>query len=191
NRINRLTVAFSVQGHCNYLREAFSDYPNPSIVVAYDTRIFKDILQTYDFLGTDNPLLNLTSRALAHDACEIYAGNGYVVHTPDQSLPTAFLSTPELSFSIRHLKALGGINVSASHNHPDDNGFKFYNIEGAQDIPPKDEELSSFMHGVSEVKRIPFETAKQQGRISSLDEETHQSYLDTNLKLRTTTESPK
>ena len=184
NRINSTTVELSVQGHCNYLRETFPAAESPTIVVAFDTRAFSDISNAYDFLGPDHLLLGLTSRALAYQACEIYAGNGFSVKVPDMAAPTAYLSTPELSFLIRHLHALGGINVSASHNHPDDNGFKFYNIEGAQDIPPTDEELTSFMSGVREVKRMAFDEAVEKGVIRKLPAELHEAYIATNLKLQ-------
>lgn len=185
NRINSLIVSLSIQGHCNYLRTIFDPSNSSPIVVAFDTRIFQDISHTYDFLGTDNLLLNLTSRNLAHEASEIYAGNGFVVYIPDPEVQNAYLSTPELSFAIRHLQALGGVNVSASHNHPDDNGFKFYNRQGAQDIPPKDEELASFMNDISEIKRMPFDAARTQGLILAQEPEVHKAYISTNLKLRT------
>ncbi len=185
NRVNDLTVSLSVQGHCNYLRKAFGTCDSLPIVIAFDTRIFRDISNTYDFLGSVNPLLNLTSRALAYKACEIYAGNGFVVRIPDPQSETAYLSTPELSFSIRQLNAVGGVNVSASHNHPDDNGFKFYNRDGAQDIPPKDEELASYMNDVLEIRRMVFDVARERGHILVLDPGVHQAYISTNLSLRT------
>jgi phosphoglucomutase/phosphomannomutase len=182
NRINQATVALSVQGHCNYLRQTF---PNDAltVVVAYDTRVFRDISKTYEFLGDDHPVLGLTSRALARQACEIYAGNGISAFVPDLTVETSCLSTPELSFAIRHLKAAGGINVSASHNHPDDNGFKFYNREGAQDIPPVDQFLTSFMDNVEVVNRLTFAEGLDRGVIQVLPPEVHHAYLATNLKL--------
>ena len=47
---------------------------------------------------------------------------------------TTYISTPELSFAIRYLHATAGLNISASHNHPDDNGGKFYNDRGGQEV---------------------------------------------------------
>jgi phosphoglucomutase len=185
NRINRITVSLSVQGHCNFLKQAFSSVDRAPIVVAFDTRIFRDISHTYDFLGSQHQLLGLTSRALAYAACEIYAGNGFVVYITDPKSDRAYLSTPELSFQIRYLKAYGGINVSASHNHPDDNGFKFYNREGAQDVPPTDEILTSFMKDIAQVNRLPFDSAVEQGYIRTLPGRSHEAYISTNLKLRT------
>ena len=183
NRINPVTVALSVQGHCNYLRATKS--PSGKVVVAFDTRIFADISGIYAFLGAGHPLLNLTSRLLAISACEIYAGNGFEVYTPLLAAPgsPAYLSTPELSFAIRRLGALGGMNVSASHNHPDDNGFKFFNAQGAQDVPPADQEMTGYMLDVKGIQRIPFETAVARGLIQPIPPEVHEQYIQTNLAL--------
>ena len=183
NRINPVTVALSVQGHCNYLRATKS--PSGKVVVAFDTRIFADISGIYAFLGAGHPLLNLTSRLLAISACEIYAGNGFEVYTPLLAAPgsAAYLTTPELSFAIRRLGALGGMNVSASHNHPDDNGFKFFNAQGAQDVPPADQEMTGYMLDVKGIQRIPFETAVARGLIQPVPPEVHEQYIQTNLAL--------
>ena len=108
---------------------------------------------------------------------------------PDINTPTTFLSTPELSFLIRQLQAIGGVNVSASHNHPDDNGFKFYTSEGAQDIPPADEVLANVMNVVSTVRRMPFKDALQRGLLQTLTQETHKTYINLNLALRSHPES--
>ena len=189
NRINELTVAMSVQGHCNFLRKQFGD-ALLNIVVAFDTREFTDIAGTYDFLGQSNPLLRLTSRKLARIACEIYAANGCAVWVPGLGPESVYLSTPELSFAIRHLKAIGGINVSASHNHPDDNGFKFFNEEGAQDIPPKDQYITTFMEKVEEIRRMSFDDGVQKGLIREVPPDLHTAYLAANLALRNRTVVP-
>ena len=184
NRINRITVSMSVQGHCNFLRETGALERGRRIVVAFDTRQFADIAGTYSFLGSDNPLLGLTSRDLARLACEIYAANGFEVFTAGLNAEREYLSTPELSFAIRHLGALGGMNVSASHNHPDDNGFKFFNRQGAQDVPPTDQEMASFMSEVAEIRRTPFEEARAAGSIQPLPASLHAAYVEVNLALR-------
>ncbi len=184
NRINRITVSMSVQGHCNFLRETGAADRSRRVVVAFDTRQFADIAGTYAFLGRDNPLLELTSRDLARLACEIYAGNGFEPFVAGLNAEHEYLSTPELSFAIRYLEAAGGMNVSASHNHPDDNGFKFFNRQGAQDVPPTDQEMASFMSDVSEIRRAAFEDALRDCAIHPLPESLHAAYLDANLALR-------
>lgn len=184
NRINEATVALSVQGHCDYLRKTYPDVAAPFVVVAFDTRIFVDIAGTYKFLPGPHPLVGLRSRDLARQTCEIYAGNGVIAYFPGADSDSTYVTTPELSFLIRHLKALGGVNISASHNHPDDNGFKFYDREGGQEVPPTDEYLMSFMNDVREVKRAPFEEAVTQGLIRPLPADSHSRYIALNLSLR-------
>ena len=182
NRINPVTVAMSVQGHCSYLQEAGTS--EGRIVVAFDTRIFADIAHTYAFLGDANPLRGLTSRTLARLACEIYAANGFEVFVAGVQSDREYLSTPELSFAIRHLKALGGMNVSASHNHPDDNGFKFFNNQGAQDIPPTDQTMASYMGNVKEIRTMKFDDALAQGKACALPVDLHPAYIAANLAVR-------
>jgi phosphoglucomutase/phosphomannomutase len=174
----------SVQGHCNFLRQNYPSSASRKIVIAFDTRIFSDISKTYAFLDPASLLLGLTSRTLAHIACEIYAGNGFEVYVAGLHSEKEYLSTPELSFAIRHLEALAGMNVSASHNHPDDNGFKFFNEQGAQDVPPTDQSMASYMGGVTEIERTAFADAVADGRIRALPAELHAAYIGANLALR-------
>ena len=122
NRLNPTTVAMTVQGHCQYLRTTFPTRTDLAVVVANDVRVFNDIAGIYHFLGEDHPLLGVSSRSLARLACEIYAGNGIVAYFAEPSAAEAVMSTPELSYLIGELNAIGGINLSASHNPPDDNG---------------------------------------------------------------------
>ncbi|KPA08899.1 Alpha-D-phosphohexomutase, alpha/beta/alpha domain protein I domain protein, partial [Candidatus Magnetomorum sp. HK-1] len=145
-------------------KNKYDSKDQPIVIVAFDVRIFKDIGRVFSFLPDNHPLINLYSSDLARIACEIYTGNGFTIYTSPEDKPNAFLSTPELSFLIKHYKAIGGINISASHNHPDDNGFKFYNPEAAQDIPPEDEHLDSYMNAESlTVNRMDYQTAKNKG----------------------------
>src|SRR5262249_55429110 len=124
------------------------------------------------------------SRALARLACEIYAANGFEVTVAGVHSEREYLSTPELSFAIRHLRALGGMNVSASHNHPDDNGFKFFNDQGAQDIPPTDQMMASYMGDVKEIRRMKFEDVLAQGKVQGVPTELHGAYIAANLAVR-------
>ena len=141
NRINPYTIALSVQGHCDYLRNAIGLKGEICVVVAFDVRKFCDLRGVYQ--GIDGILTDLTSRDLARDCATTYAANGVIAYVvgPLADEPGAkvcddrYISTPELSFLIRELGAAGGLNISASHNHPDDNGGKFYNLHGGQEIP--------------------------------------------------------
>src|SRR5919204_49418 len=71
-----------------------------------------------------NPVLGLSSKDLAHHAAGVYAANGVHAHTLPPDSPR-YMSTPEMSFAVRHLTAHGGLNLTPSHNPPHDNGLKF------------------------------------------------------------------
>lgn len=181
NRINPFTIASSVQGHVAYLQRRFPDASTLKVVIAYDVRRFHDIRGTYS-PDLRNPLLGLTSRDLARIAARVYAAAEVRVFT----LPASsrdYISTPELSFLIRFLGAHGGLNVSASHNHPDDNGSKFYNGEGGQEIPPDDEELASIVEQVRKIRVAGDEEVDASGLVVHIPREARQAFLEMNLAL--------
>jgi phosphoglucomutase len=193
NRINPHTICLSVQGHCEYLRGSFSASNDLSVVVAYDVRQFFDLRGKYR--GVDGVLSGLSSRDLARLSAEVYAANGIrtIVVGPlaDEGaftpVTSSFISTPELSFLIRELAAAGGLNISASHNHPDDNGGKFYNRDGGQEVPPNDELLLDAVERVAEVHAMPYAEARRRGMIHFAPVELHERYLEVNTALCPTT----
>src|SRR5205085_7356240 len=130
NRVHLWPMGASVQGHCDYLHLRFPGRTDLRVVVAYDVRRFLDTRQVYH-PDLPNPVRGLSSKDFAHHAACVYAANGVRIHTLPADSPR-YYATPELSFAIRHLAAHGGLNVSASHNPPDDNGGKFYDERGAQ-----------------------------------------------------------
>jgi phosphoglucomutase len=182
NRFNPATVAMTVKGHCNYLTAAFPGKAL-SVVVANDVRVFSDFAGVYGFLGKAHPLLGTTSRSIARLACEIYAGSGVAAYLAQPEADNSLLSTPELSFIIRELGAAGGVNISASHNPPDDNGIKVYDEYGGQPIPPYDQRLADTMEKVSEVRRIAFNQAFAQGMIREIPDSLHREYVDGYVRL--------
>jgi len=182
NRFNPTTAAMTVQGHCNYLSAAFAGR-ELSVIVANDVRVFNDFAGVYRFLGNDHPLLGTSSRSIARLACEIYAGNGVVAYLAEPEAAQSLLSTPELSFIIRRLGALGGVNISASHNPPDDNGIKVYDEYGGQPIPPHDQRLAHAMDQVTDVQRIPFEEALRWGLIRPIPDGMHDEYIEEYVRL--------
>ena len=177
NRINPFTIASSIQGHAEYLEARHG--AGLSVVVAYDVRRYDDARGELPE-GVPHPLTGITSRDFAELAAEVYAGNGVAVHILPRGA-TSYMSTPELSFAIRHLGAHGGLNVSASHNPPDDNGAKVYNHLGGQEIPPHDEALVKVVAQVGEVVRMPWDEALAAGRIRPIGPDVHAAYLETNL----------
>ncbi|MGD0224425.1 MAG: hypothetical protein ABSF71_19005 [Terriglobia bacterium] len=182
NRFNPTTVAMTVQGHCNYLSAAFPG-KELSVIVANDVRVFNDFAGVYRFLGSDHPLLGTSSRSIAKLACEIYAGNGVVAYFAEPDADQSLLSTPELSFIIRKLHARGGVNISASHNPPDDNGIKVYDEYGGQPIAPNDQRLADAMDQVTDVHRIDFAEALGRGLIRPIPEGLHGEYVAEYVRL--------
>jgi phosphoglucomutase/phosphomannomutase len=180
NRINHHTVETSAQGHADYLKRRFPDRDDLKVVLAYDVRIFNNLRGVYD-PARANPLLGMTSRDFARIAARVYGANGIGVWFPNPD-SSRFLSTPELSFSIRRLGADGGMNVSASHNHPDDNGAKIYNGEGSQETPPLDEEIATIIEATGSARSVEWEAAVGDGRIRWIPDEVHTAYIDANLR---------
>jgi phosphoglucomutase len=183
NRVNPTTIAITVQGHCEYLRSAFANVERLAVVVANDVRVFNDFAGAYKFLGPTHPLSGISSRSLGKLACEVYAGNGIAAYFAKPEADDALLSTPELSYLIRKVKAIGGVNISASHNPPDDNGIKVYDEYGSQPVAPNDERLVEAMDRVSTIKRLPFEQAVTQGLVRAVPRESHSEYVEGYVRL--------
>jgi phosphoglucomutase/phosphomannomutase len=176
NRMNLWTLGASVQGHCEYLRQRFPDAKAPHVVLAYDVRQFEDTRGVYN-RDLPNPVLHLSSREFCQYAAGVYAANGIHAHIlpPDSR---RFVPTPELSFTIRFLSAHGGLNMTASHNPPDDNGSKFYDERGAQPVPPEDQIMSEFVDQVAAIKHVPWPDAVRGGRVHFLDDAPHRAYIE-------------
>ena len=117
----------------------------------------------------------VNSVAFAHAAAEVCAANGIHVRIFESLRPT-----PELSFAVRYYGCQAGINVTASHNPKEYNGYKVYWADGAQ-LPPQHaaaiaqrlETLDMF----ADVKRVDFDTAVADGRIELLGEETDRMFM--------------
>lgn len=176
NRMNLWTLGASVQGHCEYLKERFPGIQPLRVVLAYDVRRFEDKNKRYN-PKLPNPVLHLSSRDFANYAVGVYVANGIHAHIlPADS--TRYLATPELSFAIRHLSAHGGLNISASHNPPDDNGGKFYDERGGQPVPPDDQIMADLVDQVTTIKTLTWAEATRTGRVLLLDQSAHKAYID-------------
>ncbi|WP_154891316.1 phospho-sugar mutase [Paenibacillus polysaccharolyticus] len=158
NRMNKYTVGRATQGFARYLLEQHGDKEGkPSVVIAHDSRHF-------------SPEFSL-------DAALVLAANGIVA-----KLYPSLRSTPQLSFSVRHLQATGGIVVTASHNPPEYNGYKVYNHEGGQLVPHEAEQVIQYIQEVpslADVKKMTREEAEAQGLLVWLGEEDDQAFVDT------------
>lgn len=175
NRMNLWTLGASVQGHCDYLKQKFPG-KQLSVALAFDVRKFLDNRKIYNS-QLPNPVLGLSSKDFCHHAAGVYAANGIHVHVlpPDSS---RYYATPELSFIIRHLNCHGGLNVSASHNPPDDNGGKFYDERGAQPVAPDDQIMSDLVDQVSTIRHLQWSEAVRSGMIHFLKDDVHRAYIE-------------
>jgi phosphoglucomutase/phosphomannomutase len=171
NRINPWTIQASAQGHSQYLLKNYGpEAATRGVVMTFDVRQYTQT-GVYDD-ARPNPVKDLDGRRLAQAAAEVYAANGirsYLFET--------VRSTPELSFAIRHLKAVSGDMFSASHNLPTDNGKKVYDEFGGQLIPPHDQALvDEVTRNVTAIRRMPFDEACRQGLVVFVGEEVDRAY---------------
>jgi phosphoglucomutase/phosphomannomutase len=176
NRMNMWTLGASVQGHCEYLKEQFPGVDPLKVALAYDVRQFEDKRRNYN-PDLPNPVLHVSSKDLAHYAACVYIANG--IHAwilPSDS--KRYMATPELSFAIRYLGAHGGLNISASHNPPDDNGGKFYDERGGQPVPPDDQIMADLVDQVREIKHLSWTDAQRSGRLHFMDDSPYRAYID-------------
>ena len=127
NRMNRVVVLQSAAGLARYLTEHFA--PECSVVIGYDARHNSDVF--------------------AHDTASIMQGAGVRAFVLPRPLPT-----PVLAFAIRHLGASAGVMVTASHNPPQDNGYKVYLEDGCQIVPPVDKEIAAMIDSVASSMRV-------------------------------------
>ena len=150
NRMNIYTVGMATQGFANYLKINFKDMKLISVVVCHDCRN--------------------NSRLFAETVANIFSANGIKVYLFDDLRPT-----PECSFAIRHLKAQAGVNITASHNPREYNGYKAYWDDGAQVLAPHDKGI------IDEVNKVKVEDVKFEGNkalIQIIGEDVDKVYLE-------------
>ena len=129
NRMNRVVVTRAAAGLAAYLREQGAGDGAP-VVVGYDARRNSDVF--------------------ARDTAEVLAGAGLRALVLPRPLPT-----PVLAFAIRRLGCVGGVMVTASHNPPQDNGYKVYLGDGSQIVPPADHDISTRIDAVGALDTVP------------------------------------
>lgn len=132
NRMNRYTVGSATQGLANYLKEAFADLPEISVAVGHDVRNH--------------------SREFAEIVANVFSANGIKVYLFD-----SFRPTPELSFAIRYFGCQSGVNITASHNPKEYNGYKAYWSDGAQIIAPHDVNIIDHVNRIKSIADVKFE----------------------------------
>lgn len=150
NRMNIYTVGMATQGFANYLKKNFAGRDSISVVVCHDCRN--------------------NSRLFAETVANIFSANGIKVYLFDDMRPT-----PECSFAIRYLKCQAGVNVTASHNPREYNGYKAYWEDGAQVLAPHDTGI------IDEVNKVKVEDVKFTGNnelIQIIGEDIDKVYLE-------------
>ena len=150
NRMNIYTVGMATQGFANYLKKSFANKETISVVVGHDCRN--------------------NSRLFAETVAAIFSANGIKVYLFDDLRPT-----PEVSFAIRELKCQGGVNLTASHNPKEYNGYKAYWDDGAQVLAPHDKGI------IDEVEKVRIEDVKFDANndlIQIIGKEIDDLYLD-------------
>jgi phosphomannomutase len=128
NRMNRAVVIRATAGLAAHL--AATGHAAEPVIVGYDARHLSD--------------------RFARDAAAVLAAAGFPVHLADRPLPT-----PVVAFGVTHLGCCAGVQVTASHNPPRDNGYKVYLGDGAQIVPPSDAEISAQIDAVGPLASVP------------------------------------
>jgi len=152
NRMNRVVVTRAAAGLAAYLRDEGAR-PGSSVVIGYDARFGSDVF--------------------ARDTAEVMSGAGFTPLVMPRPLPT-----PLLAFAIRELACVAGVMVTASHNPPEDNGYKVYLGDGSQIVPPADSGIAERIAAVGALADVPRGDA---GRV--LGDEIVDRYLDTVAEL--------
>ncbi|NLK38737.1 MAG: phospho-sugar mutase [Clostridiales bacterium] len=160
NCMNVYTVAHATQGFANLINKEKDAHRG--VVIGYDSRN--------------------NSALFAKTVAEVLAANNIPVHLFNDIRPT-----PEVSFAIRRLGCLAGINITASHNPKEYNGYKAYWEDGAQLPPDHAHTVSDFIASIDifeDVKRIDFNTAKKAGKVKIIGNEIDDAYIETLLLQR-------
>ena len=147
NRMNRVVVTRAAAGLAAYLKD--TGHAGGSVVIGFDARHNSDVF--------------------ARDTAEIMTGAGLKAFVMPRTLPT-----PLLAYAIRELGCAAGVMVTASHNPPQDNGYKVYLGDGSQIVPPADSEIADRIAAVGALADLPRGDA---GKV--VGEEIVDRYLDT------------
>lgn len=151
NRMNRVVVTRAAAGLARYLLD--TGHTRGSVVIGYDARHNSDVF--------------------ARDTAEVMTGAGLTAYVLPRPLPT-----PVLAFAIRELGCAAGVMVTASHNPPQDNGYKVYLGDGSQIVPPADSDIATRIAEVGALAGVPRGSS---GTV--LGEELVDRYLDTVAEL--------
>ena len=153
NRMNVYTVNQATQGLADYLN---SEFENPSVAIAYDSRIKSD--------------------TFAKSAACVLAANGIKVYFYERLVPT-----PMLSFAVRRLGCQSGIIITASHNPSKYNGYKCYDPNGYQMTDEAADKTYNFIQNVDMfegVKKTDFDTALAEGKVCYIEDWVYEEFYE-------------
>lgn len=152
NRLNVYVVKKATIGFAKYLLKHYPDAKERGVVIAHDNRLF--------------------SREFAEESARVLSLSGLNAYLFDSLRPT-----PELSFAVRELKAVGGIMITASHNPKEYNGYKVYDHNGCQLIPELITDLVSIIESLPDELDCQIEEVKDHGKIEILSSEIDDKFV--------------
>lgn len=148
NRLNKYTVGRVTQGLANFLKKKYAGR-EIKVAVAHDVRH--------------------NSKEFSQAIADVLSANGVQVFLFDDFRPT-----PLLSFAVRFLNCQSGVVLTASHNPPEYNGYKVYNAEGGQIVPPDDKTI------ITEIEKVDFQEINFKGnseKVELVSDELEQAYI--------------
>lgn len=152
NRINFRTIGEAAQGLSQFIKDFGEEAKKRGVVVSHEARKY--------------------SRDFVKLTCEVLAANEIKSFLFD-----GIRSTPEVSFAVRNLKAIAGVQITASHNPRTDNGFKFFWTDGGQVVPPLDRKFMDLVLDVKEIKKMDFDEAKSKGLVTIIGKDVDEEYF--------------
>ena len=162
NRLNRYTVRRATLGFARYLKETAPDASKKGVVIAHDNRHM--------------------SREFCMETAGVLAAEGVVAYIFDGLRPT-----PELSFAVRALGAVGGVVITASHNPPEYNGYKVYDCRGCQLVPAMTDALIARIEAIEDPLSVRSLTKEEAGDLirpvpTDLDERYYAAVMGIRLR---------
>ena len=152
NRLNEFTVRKATVGFAKYLLEKYSDAKEKGVVISHDNRHM--------------------SREFTLQSAKVLSEFGIKTYIFDSLRPT-----PELSFAVRYMHAIGGIMITASHNPKEHNGYKVYDETGCQLVPEKISRLVEIIGELPNELEVEYEPVSNPNEIIILDKEVDDEYV--------------
>ncbi|ALX49832.1 phospho-sugar mutase [Lentibacillus amyloliquefaciens] len=155
NRMNRYTVRKAVDGLANYLKANHANVSERGVAVSYDSRYM--------------------SQEFALETAKVLGAHGIRTYVFNKLHPT-----PLVSFALRHLEAVAGVMITASHNPPEYNGFKVYNEDGGQITPDEASDIIGYIQETEDELTVPYlekEQLESQGFLTWIGQEIDDAYM--------------